>query len=100
MKVLVAPAPTNDQAMIAPKKEVELSVAAKEKSPAVSNVPRPLTDAEYRLVIVPNTERGGYIYKTVNSYTGEVVSQRPDESVKRLGKSAEYVPGSLVSSRA
>lgn len=59
-----------------------------------------LTESDYRLVIERNPNTGSYIYKTLNAYTGEVVSQRPAESVAKLGESAGYVPGSMVNSKA
>ena len=59
-----------------------------------------LTESDYRLVIEKSPKTGGYVYKTLNSFTGEVVSQRPAEDVFKLGGSAQYSPGLVVSAKA
>lgn len=59
-----------------------------------------LAESDYRLVIEKNAKTGGYVYKTLNSFTGEVVSQRPAEDVFKLGGSAQYAPGLVVSAKA
>lgn len=58
-----------------------------------------LTEADYRLVIERNPNTGSYIYKTLNAFTGEVVSQRPAEAVLKMGDSLSYLPGSMVNSK-
>jgi hypothetical protein len=62
--------------------------------------PKDLTGADYRLIIEKSSETGSYVYKTLNSFTGEVVSQRPAEDLLQMGATAQYAPGSIVSSRA
>ena len=62
--------------------------------------PKDLTGADYRLVIERSSETGSYVYKTLNSFTGEVVSQRPAEDLLQMGASAQYAAGSIVSARA
>ena len=69
-------------------------------TPAKSLGPKDLTGADYRLVIEKSSETGTYVYKTLNSFTGEVVSQRPAEDLLQIGASAQYAPGSIVSSKA
>jgi hypothetical protein len=59
-----------------------------------------LTEVDYRLVIEKSPKTGGYVYKTLNSFTGEVVSQRPAEDVFKLAGSAQYAPGLVVSAKA
>ena len=59
-----------------------------------------LTGADYRLVIEKSRETGSYVYKTLNSYTGEVVSQRPAEELLQMGTSSQYAPGAIINARA
>ena len=71
-------------------------------SETLSKVPstKTLIESDYRLVIEKSPTTGSYIYKTLNSFTGEVVSQRPAEDVFKLGGSAQYAPGLVVSAKA
>jgi flagellar protein FlaG len=62
--------------------------------------PRGLIAVEYRLVIEKNAATGSYVYKTLNSFTGEVVSQVPAEDVSKMAGSAQYAPGLVVSAKA
>lgn len=62
--------------------------------------PKELIGADFRLVIERSSETGNYVYKTLNSFTGEVVSQRPAEELVQMGASAQYAPGSIINSRA
>lgn len=61
---------------------------------------KPLTEADYRLVIEKSARTGSYVYKTLNSFTGEVVSQRPAEDVVKMGSSSQYAPGGVVNAKA
>lgn len=77
-----------------------------DQAPNLAKVPsqvpgsRALIPVDYRLVIEKSTKTGSYIYKTLNSFTGEVVSQRPAEDVFKMGTSNQYSPGLIVNAKA
>jgi len=81
------------------KKTVGSPANLSETAPKVPGT-KPLTEADYRLVIEKSINTGGYVYKTLNSFTGEVVSQRPAEDVLKLAGSTQYAPGLVVSAKA
>ncbi len=55
---------------------------------------------DYRLVIEQDGQTGGFVYKTLDRATGEVVSQFPREEVLRLRESPGYVAGALIQTKA
>jgi flagellar protein FlaG len=58
------------------------------------------SEEDLRLVIEPDKSSGGFIYKTMNRLTGELVSQFPREDVLRMRDASNYVPGALVAAKA
>ena len=58
------------------------------------------SDADLRLVIEEDKAAGSYVYKTVDSRTGKVVSQMPREELLRMREASSYAPGSVVNSRS
>jgi flagellar protein FlaG len=62
--------------------------------------PRALIPVDYRLVIEKSAKTGSYVYKTLNSFTGEVVSQRPAEDLFKMAASNQYSPGLIVNAKA
>ena len=59
--------------------------------------PTPIDDqADLRLVIEDDKAAGSYVYKTINSVTGEVVAQLPREELLRMREAADYTPGSVI----
>jgi flagellar protein FlaG len=52
--------------------------------------------ARYRLVIEEGPSKGSFVYKTLDSVTGEVVRQFPREQVLRLAESKTYDAGSVI----
>lgn len=56
--------------------------------------------ARYRLIIEANPSSGGYVYKTVNNATGEVVRQYPREEVLKLAETGDYCAGALIDTSA
>ncbi|WP_333586391.1 flagellar protein FlaG [Phenylobacterium sp.] len=55
---------------------------------------------DLRLIIEAEESFGGYVYKTVDRETGEVVSQIPREEVLKLREHEEYAAGDIVSTKA
>ena len=63
------------------------------------NQGRPAREAEqarYRLIIEEGPSDGTFVYKTLDSVTGEVVRQFPREQVLRLAESRSYFAGGLI----
>ena len=54
---------------------------------------------DLRLVIEEDKTSGSYVYKTVDSRTGQVVAQIPREEVLRLREAPAYEPGAVVNAR-
>ena len=50
----------------------------------------------YRLVIEEGPSMGSFIYKTLDSETGEVVRQFPREQVVRLAEARNYDAGAVI----
>jgi flagellar protein FlaG len=56
--------------------------------------------AQYRLVIEEGPTLGSFIYKTMDSATGEIVRQFPREQVIRLAEARKYNAGSVINTTA
>jgi flagellar protein FlaG len=85
---LVAPVPV--VAPAAPGNEQPAPKASSDVEPA----------AQYRLVIEEGPTLGSFIYKTLDSATGEVVRQFPREQVLRLAEAQKYNAGSVIATTA
>ncbi len=55
---------------------------------------------QLRLTVDKDPNTGGWVYKAIDRYTGEVVSQLPHESVMEMRKSQEYQAGSVIRTEA
>jgi flagellar protein FlaG len=66
--------------------------------PGKSQTPTAQTDgdADLRLVIEDDKAAGSYVYVTINSLTGQVVSQIPREQLLKMREDPAYQPGSVV----
>jgi flagellar protein FlaG len=51
---------------------------------------------ELRLVIEEDEAGGGYVYKTINRATGEIVQQLPRAEVLKLKHAVKYEAGTIV----
>jgi len=56
--------------------------------------------ADLRLVIEADEVHGGFIYKTLDRNTGEVVRQFPRDQLLRLMTEEGYEPGEVIAARA
>ena len=56
--------------------------------------------SRYRLIIEEGPTQGTFIYKTLDSATGEVVRQFPREQVLRMAESGGYTAGGLIDTSA
>lgn len=63
-------------------------------APAPQNRPQDL-----RLVIEPTEAGDGYVYKTLDRLTGEVVNQYPREELVRMREQRDYQAGAVVDAR-
>jgi len=89
----------NDQVKVLQNKEMPLANAPKAILPEPKVNSNSLTESDYRLVIERNSATGSYIYKTLNAFTGEVVSQRPAEAVAKMSDSGLYSPGTVINAK-
>lgn len=68
------------------------------------NQGRPAKEAEqaanYRLIIEEGPTIGTFIYKTLDSVTGEIVNQYPRELVLRMAEKQDYAAGGLIDTNA
>ena len=56
--------------------------------------------ARYRLIIEEGPTQGTFVYKTLDSSTGEVVRQFHREQVLRMAESGDYTAGGLIDTSA
>ena len=56
--------------------------------------------ARYRLIIEEGPTQGTFIYKTLDSTTGEVIRQFPREQVLRMAEKGGYAAGGLIDTSA
>jgi len=61
-----------------------------------SQTPNAEGATRYRLVIEEGPSMGSFIYKTLDSETGEVVRQFPREQVVRLAEARNYDAGAVI----
>ena len=88
----------------------KLSLVVPAAVPPVAPAPEPNASAKasrdvepvssYRLVIEEGPTLGTFIYKTLDSTTGEVVRQFPREQVLRLAEAQRYSSGSVIDTSA
>lgn len=57
-------------------------------------------DVELRLIIEEDLAAASYVYKTINSRTGEVVQQYPREEILRMREDANYHAGGVIRTKA
>jgi flagellar protein FlaG len=63
--------------------------------------PVPTKDAaDLRLIIEEDQATGGYIYKTIDRRTGEVIQQFPRQEVLKLREEPGYVAGVVIRAKA
>jgi len=56
--------------------------------------------SRYRLVIEEGPTQGTFVYKTLDSTTGEIIRQFPREQVLRMAESGGYSAGGLIDTSA
>ena len=56
--------------------------------------------ARYRLIIEEGPTKGTFIYKTLDSETGEVLHQFPREQVLKMSENGGYSAGGLIDTSA
>lgn len=66
-----------------------------ETKPLETVSPAPAADAgRYRLTIEKGSQ--GFVYKTLDRVTGEVIRQFPREEIIKLRQSTDYDPGDII----
>ena len=56
--------------------------------------------ANYRLLIEEGPRKGSFVYKTLDSETGEVIRQFPREQLVRLAEQSDYNKGAVINTLA
>ncbi|WP_396595612.1 flagellar protein FlaG [Brevundimonas sp. R86498] len=56
--------------------------------------------ARYRLVIEEGPSAGTFVYKTLDSVTGEVIRQLPREEVLKMREDGAYTAGGVIDTSA
>lgn len=91
----------NKLSSIAGAAEVDAMSAAKLAQQPAGAPSQAQTDVpDLRLVIEDRGPDGGFVYKTIDRRTGEVVLQLPREEVLRMREAAGYEAGSVIATRA
>ncbi len=97
-----APEPTPAQPAQTSAKAPPAQSAQATAAPETSQAPTTQidNDADLRLVIEDDKAAGSYVYVTINSVTGKVVSQIPREQLLKMREDPGYKPGSITDSRS
>jgi flagellar protein FlaG len=82
--------------------QTQQAQAAAPANQGTSQAPATQTDgdADLRLVIEDDKAAGSYVYVTINSVTGKVVSQIPREQLLKMREDPDYKPGSVIDKRS
>ena len=67
---------------------------------AKPDVAGPQEEVNLRLVIEEDLAAQSYVYKTINSRTGEVVQQYPRDEVLRMREDSNYHAGGVIRTKA
>jgi len=90
-------------ARIAPVDAVQ-PATARPPTPVDQPVPKALSEIEaasrYRLLIEEGPRKGSFVYKTLDSTTGEVIRQFPREQLVRLAETDTYAQGTVINTSA
>jgi hypothetical protein len=76
-----------------------VGVAKIAQQPAQPPSEGPASAPDLRLVIEDRGPDAGFVYKTIDRRTGEVVLQLPREEVLRMREAAGYEAGSVIATR-
>jgi len=82
---------------------VDLGLPVPPAKPAAApdlNVPKSESQSDFRLIIEEDQASGGFVYKTLDRRTGEVVQQFPREEVVKLRQRADYQAGAIIAAKA
>jgi flagellar protein FlaG len=76
------------------------SLPATNKEPVRESSVTENDQPDVRLIIEQDEASGGYVYKTMDRRTGEVIQQFPREEILRLQQDNNYTAGVVVNARA
>lgn len=79
--------------------DVEPPQAAARQQPVRAPEPLPSPEPDLRLVIEEAGESGGFVYKTIDRRSGEVILQLPREEVLRLRDAEAYEAGAVIATQ-
>jgi flagellar protein FlaG len=89
-----------DLSLVPAASSVALSGGYDQDSPARQEAERADKAARYRLIIEEGPVQGTFVYKTLDSATGEIIRQFPREQVLKMAQSGDYSAGGLISTSA
>ncbi|QTC89991.1 flagellar protein FlaG [Brevundimonas goettingensis] len=86
--------------LVIPAPAVTPAATTGDESPVTKSSSEVEQAAQYRLVIEEGPTIGSFIYKTMDSATGEIVRQFPREQVIRMAEAKKYDAGSVFDTTA
>ncbi len=86
--------------LVSPAPAVTPTVTSGDEAPVTQASSEVEQAAHYRLVIEEGPTIGSFIYKTMDSTTGEIVRQFPREQVIRMAEAKKYDAGSVIDTTA
>ena len=79
---------------------VQAATTARPLAPVETTTPKPVSSIEasanYRLLIEEGPRKGSFVYKTMDSVTGEIIRQFPREQLVKIAQSDSYDRGSVI----
>lgn len=70
------------------------------KMPVEPPAPKAISDIEasahYRLLIEEGPRKGSFVYKTLDTQTGEIIRQFPREQLVKIAEAHNYDAGSVI----
>lgn len=90
----------NTNATVTTLDAVQAATTARPLAPVESAPPQPVSSIEasanYRLLIEEGPRKGSFVYKTMDSLTGEIIRQFPREQLVKIAESQHYDKGTVI----
>lgn len=91
----------NSNATVTALDTIQAVTTARPVEPVESPTPRPISNIEasahYRLLIEEGPRKGSFVYKTLDSLTGEIIRQFPREQLVKIAEAETYDKGTVIS---
>ncbi|MDB5420966.1 MAG: hypothetical protein JWR59_913 [Brevundimonas sp.] len=90
----------NNNATVTTLDAVQAATTARPLEPVEKPTPKPLSSIEasanYRLLIEEGPRKGSFVYKTLDSLTGEIIRQFPREQLVKIAEAETYDKGTVI----